>query len=188
LTHETEYVLVITGGGSAYYAAPRASESQSHRDFPRWASHTVCGREWTFLGAADGEPDLNWEPAIGPTCRTCLRIVTASLAPSVQDNRVQPLAAAMADSVRNAGFANCLEVPGDQAERLRRIVKGLLRDEGRSIRTFYFAEVGVLLVSQINREPDLARLTRVMSRVPSSDAVPLDDDHLVGRFNWHDWH
>src|ERR1700683_3946025 len=87
-----EFLLVVVGTN---YHGVRRPTHRAHEQWSSWSPRTACGREWWVLADSDGDPILGWAPAVAPTCRGCLRILTRDLASTPADERIPPLAAAM---------------------------------------------------------------------------------------------
>ncbi len=179
------YLIVIGGGGSYHAAAANRTGTGKAAFDGGWRQTTVCGRRWFAVGDPDGDPYYGWKPAVAPDCRACLTIIARPLTPTATDDRIGPLAAAMAQAVRENGSSHCWHVPGDQADRLRSAVRKHLRNENRSVRTLFEDHAGVFVFDRNHvREGPVRGFD---DPAPVGEEERRERPRRAGEFYWYEW-
>jgi hypothetical protein len=120
----TEYALAVTSS-DVVHAVPLVDLVLPQR--------TSCGREHFHL--IDEQPTAGGFDAAVPTCKRCLAIISAPLADSPVDDRLDAVVTTLAHFVVTYGHGQCSGVPGDQMERLRAGVRSVLRAAGVRVAT-----------------------------------------------------
>lgn len=159
---------------------------------PRWASTTLCGREWAVMIAGEGGPFDDWsdEVAFSPSCRRCLTVMDKLFPAPKPDDRLALVAQLVADAVQEHGHAEIRGVPGDQQDALRKAVRTLVRQRtGESCRS-YVHENLVLFVSEAiyaehAQENMLAAAEAIDRALTGGDTTPAHEP--AWRVRWETW-
>ncbi|MBM0229533.1 MULTISPECIES: hypothetical protein [Micromonospora] len=117
----------LTRGDSEQEAVQWRYDVQALRE-PVWEHMTMCGRVWALMVGGDGGTLSRCrEPAYAPTCRRCLTLMDRLFPAPAVDRRVPVVAQVICDVVREHGYAEVREVPGDQLAVLRKEIRSLIR-------------------------------------------------------------
>jgi hypothetical protein len=130
-------------------------------------------------------------PAVAPSCRSCIRLVSRSFPPPHPDERVARQAALVAETVTERGCAEVTGTPGDQCEALRRAIRAELRKSGYRSNTLVHGQRLIVLSDdawQARSENDKAaverRMAEALAATESDMALAVEP---VWRFAWGDW-
>lgn len=162
----TPYRLTHVGGSAVH-----VSGLESNR--------TVCG----LLDPVDDDD------ADAPSCKRCLGIVTKPLASTQADDRIGLIASAALDALVEFGSARIVNVPGDQADRLRAALRVGLRRRRLTGNTAHFGDtVHVMSIEAYERIPEERRNEQIrlaLERVGDPDyRPPAAPAHQV---DWSAW-
>lgn len=168
----------------------QASYDRSELESPRWSERTLCGRTWSGMEPGDGPGFVPWSvPVYAPTCRTCLRVASAFLASRPDDDRIPLVAALAVQEVVEYGETRVNEVPGDQAEPLRAVIRSELRRHHLRGRTHHFAETVIVIsddaydtLPQQQKDAIHQQLTRALDWVSDEAGHPIRTG-----INWNTW-
>ncbi|MFU8875467.1 hypothetical protein [Micromonospora sp. SL4-19] len=138
----------LTGGDSERDAVGRRYDVEPLRE-PIWEHTTMCGRAWALMVGGDGGTLSRYrEPAFAPTCRRCLTLMDRLFPAPAVDRRVPVVAQKVADVVREHGYAEVREVPGDQLAALRKEIRSLIRQQtGQPAQTLVHRVAGSVTAS-----------------------------------------
>jgi hypothetical protein len=103
----------------------------------RWATTTLCGREWAVMPGGDGGPlEVPDAVAFAPSCRRCLAVMDDYFPAPAVDDRLLLVARLAAHAMVRRGYVEVRGVPGDQQVALRRAVRADVRElTGHTVRT-----------------------------------------------------
>lgn len=137
---DRDLLLVDVGGGAETHLAAvaqeegRSADHQGNDPTPadgRWERTTLCGRTWNRMAAGADELLPLWrDPALAPTCRSCLRTVDTWFPAADTPAGVHLLAAVVAEEVIRFSSAYITSVPVEHVEAVRRAVRQALRSAG----------------------------------------------------------
>ena len=130
---DRDLLLVDVGGGAETHLAAvaqeegRSADHQGNDPTPadgRWERTTLCGRTWNRMAAGADELLPLWrDPALAPTCRSCLRTVDTWFPAADTPAGVHLLAAVVAEEVIRFSSAYITSVPVEHVEAVRRAVR-----------------------------------------------------------------
>ncbi|MEU5727176.1 hypothetical protein ABZ783_35970 [Micromonospora sp. NPDC047738] len=149
------FLLTRVAGGSAVHLTPEEPEAgrgaveefwlDDERDVPtlrnydrtdlleqRWSARTLCGgaRQWAVMVGGDGGPPTRFsDVAFAPSCRRCLALMDRHFPQPPAHDRLGLVAQVAADLVCEYGFAEVVQVPGDQQAALRKAIRVLVRKQ-----------------------------------------------------------
>jgi hypothetical protein len=158
------------------------------------ATHLARGIE---VRALCGYDNVHWNSEdVAPSCGRCLRIASRSLVESPQDDRMEFVVSLALEVVIELGAVEVVNVPGDQVEKLRAIVRRQLRTRGFNCRTFVAHDLVVVSSSDAHDAIDPA--VKELQEIRTSEAIhaifacddsdvpkpTLDRSHIV---DWNLW-
>ena len=159
---------------------------------PRWASTTLCGREWAVMIAGEGGPFDDWsdEVAFAPSCRRCLTLMDKLFPAPKPDERLALVAQLVADAVQEHGHAEIRGVPGDQQDVLRKAVRMLVHQRTGESCHSHAHENLVLFVSdpiyaEHAQENMLAAAEAIDRALTGGDITPVHQP--AWRLWWETW-
>ncbi|MFG1833853.1 hypothetical protein [Micromonospora chersina] len=119
----------LTGEDSERAAVGRRYDVEALRE-PNWEHTTMCGRVWALMVGGDGGTVSRYrETAFAPTCRRCLTLMDRLFPAPAVDRRVSMVTQVVCDVVREHGYAEVRDVPGDQLAVLRKEIRSLIRQQ-----------------------------------------------------------
>ncbi|MET8351453.1 hypothetical protein [Micromonospora sp. NPDC005206] len=144
----------LTGGDREREAVQRRYDVEALRE-PVWEHTTMCGQEWALMvGGEGGTLSRYREPAFAPTCRRCLTAMDRLFPAPAVDRRVPVVAQVVCGVVREHGYAEVREVPGDQLAVLRKEIRSLIRQQtGHPAQTLVHGDL-LLVVCDPLRDPE----------------------------------
>lgn len=156
---------------------------------PIWNPRTLCGLEWIEMEPGDGPPfDPAGTSVHAPSCRNCLRIISADLESGTPDGRIPLIVGLVVDEVLAGAGTVVTGVPGEQLEPLRSAIRRRLRNLRVPCRTYPLG--GDLHVVSEDLWNDMPEDRKAQIGVQAAEAVA---DAIQGRpvrrqgIDWGTW-
>lgn len=180
----------LTGGDSEREAVQRHYDVEALRE-PIWEHTTMCGRVWALMVGGDGGTLSRYrEPAFAPTCRRCLALMDRLFPAPAVDRRVPVVAQVVCDVVREHGYAEVREVPGDQLAVLRKEIRSLIKQRtSHPVQTFIHGDLLLVVCDPLrDQEAEMRAAAEAIGAVLFGDQ-PLPATQAERRWvvSWTAW-